>query len=93
MISYLPAKQILQNAGIKATLIRLKVIDALRKATTERARVPIKTLHGILEQTGTPISRISVGQVLRGLVASGLVARDGRGFYKLGTFFSEHYPE
>lgn len=89
MTSYPSSKQVLQNAGIKASLGRLKVIDALRQASSEQAKVPIKTLHQILERTGTPISPITIGQVLRGLVVRGLVMRDSRGIYKLGKLFSE----
>ncbi len=42
----------------------------------EQGRVPIRTLHRRLSETGTPLSLVSIRQVLGRLVESGLVTLD-----------------
>ncbi|WP_181278317.1 transcriptional repressor [Pseudomonas aeruginosa] len=72
-MTHSPVKQMLKEAGLKMSLARLKVIDALWEASGEQGRVPIRTLHRRLSETGTPLSLVSIRQVLGRLVESGLV--------------------
>nr|EKV0246074.1 hypothetical protein [Pseudomonas aeruginosa] len=44
-MTHSPVKQMLKEAGLKMSLARLKVIDALWEASGEQGRVPIRTLH------------------------------------------------
>ncbi|VFT59839.1 hypothetical protein [Pseudomonas aeruginosa] len=72
-MTHSPVKQMLKEAGLKMSLARLKVIDALWEASGEQGRVPIRALHQRLSETGTPLSLVSIRQVLGRLVDSGLV--------------------
>ncbi|MCO1689284.1 LysR family transcriptional regulator [Pseudomonas aeruginosa] len=73
-MTHSPVKQMLKEAGLKMSLARLKVIDALWEASGEQGRVPIRTLHRRLSETGTPLSLVSIRQVLGRLVESGLAS-------------------
>lgn len=77
-MTHSPVKQMLKEAGLKMSLARLKVIDALWEASGEQGRVPIRTLHRRLSETGTPLSLVSIRQVLGRLVESGLVTSTNR---------------
>ncbi|WP_181268885.1 transcriptional repressor [Pseudomonas aeruginosa] len=88
-MTHSPVKQMLKEAGLKMSLARLKVIDALWEASGEQGRVPIRTLHRRLSETGTPLSLVSIRQVLgrlveSGLVESGLVTLDEQDVYSPG---------
>lgn len=74
----------MKEAGLKMSLARLKVIDALWEASGEQGRVPIRTLHRRLSETGTPLSLVSIRQVLGRLVESGLVTLDEQDVYSPG---------
>lgn len=50
----------------------------------EQGRVPIRTLHRRLSETGTPLSLVSIRQVLGRLVESGLVTLDEQDVYSPG---------
>lgn len=43
-MTHSPVKQMLKEAGLKMSLARLKVIDALWEASGEQGRVPILSL-------------------------------------------------
>ncbi|HHK3109666.1 TPA: hypothetical protein ACQRQZ_001563 [Pseudomonas aeruginosa] len=48
-MTHSPVKQMLKEAGLKMSLARLKVIDALWEASGEQGRVPIRTLwYGLI---------------------------------------------
>ncbi|HBN9705166.1 transcriptional repressor [Pseudomonas aeruginosa] len=83
-MTHSPVKQMLKEAGLKMSLARLKVIDALWEASGEQGRVPIRTLHRRLSETGTPLSLVSIRQVLGRLVESGLVTLDAQDVYSPG---------
>ncbi|ABR84662.1 MULTISPECIES: hypothetical protein [Pseudomonas aeruginosa group] len=83
-MTHSPVKQMLKEAGLKMSLARLKVIDALWEASGEQGRVPIRALHQRLSETGTPLSLVSIRQVLGRLVDSGLVTLDEQDVYSPG---------
>ncbi|MDF5938933.1 hypothetical protein P4234_15940 [Pseudomonas aeruginosa] len=49
--------------------------------------MPIRTLHRRLSETGTPLSLVSIRQVLGRLVESGLVTLDEQDVYSPGKGF------
>lgn len=74
-----PARQLLEHAGLRSSLPRLNILDALvtcGKATAVE-------LHAYLEEPGLPISLSCVSQTLRRLHLSGLLERDGNKRYSL----------
>ena len=74
-----PARQLLEHAGLRSSLPRLNILDALvacRKATAVE-------LHAYLEEPGLPISLSCVSQTLRRLHLSGLLERDQNKRYSL----------
>jgi Fe2+ or Zn2+ uptake regulation protein len=74
-----PARQLLEHAGLRSSLPRLNILDALvicRKATAVE-------LHAFLEEPGLPISLSCVSQTLRRLHLSGLLERDTSKRYSL----------
>ncbi|MCY1279003.1 hypothetical protein D9M68_264830 [compost metagenome] len=75
----------LQDAGLKNSLGRLKIIEALRRLAGEQGRVSCKELHWALAESGSPLSLVSVRQVLRRLAQKGLVVREGVDFYRLAA--------
>ncbi|MEO4045973.1 Fur family transcriptional regulator [Pseudomonas sp. CAU 1711] len=70
---------LLQQAGLKASLVRLKVMEVLQGAGAMRSR----ELHERLLRANEQISMLSVRQVPGRLGACGLVLRDERGCYRL----------
>jgi Fe2+ or Zn2+ uptake regulation protein len=73
-------KAMLQGAGLKVSLVRLKILEVLqRNPDGLRSR----ELHGYLLLADEQISVLSVRQVLSRLCACGLVARDDEGLYRL----------
>lgn len=73
-------KAMLQGAGLKVSLVRLKILEVLQQnAQGMRSR----ELHDCLRLADEQISVLSVRQVLSRLCACDLVARDVEGFYRL----------
>ena len=73
-------KSMLQGAGLKVSLVRLKILEVLqRNGKGLRSR----ELHGFLQLADEQISVLSVRQVLSRLCACGLVERDEQGLYRL----------
>ena len=82
-MTHSPVKQMLKEAGLKMSLARLKVIDALWEASGSRAGCRSAPCTGVSE-TGTPLSLVSIRQVLGRLVESGLVTLDEQDVYSPG---------
>lgn len=70
---------LLQQAGLKASLVRLKVMEVLHDGGALRSR----ELHERLLWANEQISILTVRQVLGRLGACGLVLRDEEGCYRL----------
>lgn len=73
----------LQQAGLKTSMPRLKVLEILCLASFDSHDIPSRVLHERLVEAGEPLSLVSVRQVLGRMVDSGLVEALGAGRYRL----------
>ncbi|WJN58285.1 transcriptional repressor [Pseudomonas sp. SO81] len=73
-------KAMLQGAGLKVSLVRLKILEVLQR---NDKGLRSRELHGFLLLADEQISVLSVRQVLSRLCACGLVERDEQGLYRL----------
>ncbi|MFZ6048860.1 hypothetical protein ACFW0H_22405 [Pseudomonas sp. CR3202] len=76
-------RQMLQQAGLKTSLPRLKVLEILCLASLEGDDIASRVLHERLVEAGEPLSLASVRQVLGRMVESGLVVAQGGSRYCL----------
>lgn len=76
-------RQMLQQAGLKTSMPRLKVLEILCLASLEGSDIPSRGLHERLVEAGEPLSLASVRQVLGRMVDSGLVVAPGGSRYGL----------
>lgn len=76
-------RQMLQQAGLKTSLPRLKVLEILCLASLDGGDISSRVLHERLVEAGEPLSLVSVRQVLGRMVDSGLVAAQGGSRYRL----------
>ncbi|WP_437883001.1 transcriptional repressor [Pseudomonas sp. LRF_L74] len=76
-------KDLLQSAGLKVSLMRLKIVEVLQRAETQALGLPAAALHARLMDEDERISILSVRQVLCRLHACGLIERDGKRRYRL----------
>lgn len=72
----------LQAVGLRFSMPRLKVVEALYSADEEQG-VSARELHQQLSEAGEPLSLISVRQVLRRMEENGMVQATGRSRYRL----------
>lgn len=72
----------LQAAGLRFSMPRLKVVEALCGADGERG-ISSRELHRQLSEAGEPLSLVSVRQVLRRMQDSGMIQSLGRSRYCL----------
>jgi Fe2+ or Zn2+ uptake regulation protein len=70
----------LQGAGLKVSLVRLKILEVLHR---NDKGLRSRELHGFLLLADEQISVLSVRQVLSRLCACGLVERSDEGLYRL----------
>lgn len=73
-------KVMLQGAGLKVSLVRLKILEVLQR---NEQGLRSRELHEYLQQADEQISVLSVRQVLSRLCSCGLVIRDDDGLYRL----------
>ena len=74
----------LQAVGLRFSMPRLKVVEALCGANDEQG-VSARELHRQLNEAGEPLSLVSVRQVLRRMEENGLVQTTGRSRYRLSA--------
>lgn len=74
----------LQAVGLRFSMPRLKVVEALCVADEEQG-VSARELHQQLCDAGEPLSLVSVRQVLRRMEDNGMVRATGRSRYRLVT--------
>lgn len=74
----------LQAVGLRFSMPRLKVVEALCRADEEQG-ISVRELHQQLSEAGEPLSLVSVRQVLHRLAGNGLVQATGRSRYRLAT--------
>ncbi|MDE3735239.1 MULTISPECIES: hypothetical protein [Pseudomonas] len=76
-------RQMLQQAGMKTSMPRLKVLEILCLASQEGSDIPSRVLHERLVEAGEPLSLVSVRQVLGRMVDRGLVVAQGASRFRL----------
>ncbi|MBC3480812.1 fe2+ zn2+ uptake regulation protein [Pseudomonas sp. SWRI59] len=66
-------RELLRTFGLRTSLIRLKVIDALHVADRNGRSIGVRGVHAQLEQLDIPLSFLSVREVLKRLCAEGVI--------------------
>lgn len=66
-------RRLLKSFGLRTSLIRLKVIDALLKAAHENRNLGVRGVHSQLLGLDIPLSFLSVREVLKRLCSEGVV--------------------
>ncbi|HEK1691281.1 fe2+ zn2+ uptake regulation protein [Pseudomonas putida] len=66
-------RELLRTYGLRTSLIRLKVIDALHSAGRAGRSIGVRGVHAHLEQLDIPLSFLSVREVLKRLCAEGVI--------------------
>lgn len=76
-------RQLLKHFGLRTSLIRLKVIDALLSADEDNRRLGVRGVHSHLLELGIPLSFLSVREVLKRLCSEGVVVLNADKSYSL----------
>ncbi|WP_434563801.1 fe2+ zn2+ uptake regulation protein [Pseudomonas sp. Z4-20] len=76
-------KRLLKSYGLRTSLIRLKVIDALLKAADDDRRLGVRGIHSHLLGLDIPLSFLSVREVLKRLCSEGVVTLNPDKSYSL----------
>jgi Fe2+ or Zn2+ uptake regulation protein len=76
-------RRLLKSFGLRTSLIRLKVIDALLKAADENRCLGVRGVHGQLLGLDIPLSFLSVREVLKRLCSEGVVTLNPDKSYSL----------
>ncbi|AIL62615.1 fe2+ zn2+ uptake regulation protein [Pseudomonas alkylphenolica] len=66
-------RELLRRFGLRTSLIRLKVIDALHMADRSGRSIGVRGVHSQLEQLDVPLSFLSVREVLKRLCVEGVI--------------------
>lgn len=76
-------RELLRTFGLRTSLIRLKVIDALHAADRNGRSIGVRGIHAQLEQLDIPLSFLSVREVLKRLCAEGVISLGNDKCYSL----------
>lgn len=76
-------RELLRAYGLRTSLIRLKVIDALHSADRSGRSIGVRGVHAQLEQLDIPLSFLSVREVLKRLCTEGVISLDDDKCYSL----------
>ncbi|MDI9776612.1 fe2+ zn2+ uptake regulation protein [Pseudomonas fluorescens] len=76
-------RELLRNYGLRTSLIRLKVIDALYNADRTGRSIGVRGVHAQLEQLDIPLSFLSVREVLKRLCTEGVISLGSDKCYSL----------
>lgn len=76
-------RELLRTYGLRTSLIRLKVIDALHSAARDGRSIGVRGVHAQLEQLDIPLSFLSVREVLKRLCAEGVISLGSDKCYSL----------
>lgn len=68
-----PIRQLLKSFGLRTSLVRLKVLDALLTATSDGQSLGVRGVHGQLLKQDIPLSFLSVREVLKRLCDEGVI--------------------
>jgi hypothetical protein len=74
---------LLKSFGLRTSLIRLKVIDALLVAAQSNRRLGVRGVHSQLLDLDVPLSFLSVREVLKRLCAEGVITFNADKSYSL----------
>lgn len=67
-------RQLLRTYGLRTSLFRLKVINALVQATREKRVIGVHGVHAYIEASASDLAIISVREVLKRLAEVGVIA-------------------
>ncbi|MCO7579671.1 fe2+ zn2+ uptake regulation protein [Pseudomonas protegens] len=76
-------KQLLKSFGLRTSLIRLKVIDALLTAAQSERSLGVRGVHSQLLELDIPLSFLSVREVLKRLCSEGVLTLNADKSYSL----------
>jgi len=76
-------RELLRSFGLRTSLIRLKVIDALHAADKNGRSIGVRGVHSQLEQLDIPLSFLSVREVLKRLCVEGVISMGNDKCYSL----------
>ncbi|WP_412462320.1 fe2+ zn2+ uptake regulation protein [Pseudomonas sp. SC11] len=76
-------RELLRAYGLRTSLIRLKVIDALHAADRHGRSIGVRGVHAQLEQLDIPLSFLSVREVLKRLCREGVITLGADKCYSL----------
>lgn len=76
-------RHLLKHFGLRTSLIRLKVIDALLTAADNHRTLGVRGVHGHLLELGIPLSFLSVREVLKRLCTEGVITLNADKSYSL----------
>jgi len=76
-------RQLLKCFGLRTSLVRLKVIDALLTAAGSERRLGVRGMHSHLLALDIPLSFLSVREVLKRLCSEGVVVLNSDKSYSL----------
>lgn len=76
-------RELLRSYGLRTSLIRLKVIDALHNADRTGRSIGVRGVHAQLEQLDIPLSFLSVREVLNRLCSEGVISLGNDKCYSL----------
>ena len=76
-------RQLLKYFGLRTSLIRLKVIDALLTAADNERTLGVRGVHSHLLELGIPLSFLSVREVLKRLCSEGVITLNADKSYSL----------
>jgi Fe2+ or Zn2+ uptake regulation protein len=74
---------LLKSFGLRTSLIRLKVIDALLKAADSERSLGVRGVHSHLLDLDIPLSFLSVREVLKRLCSEGVIVLNADKSYSL----------
>ncbi len=74
---------LLKRFGLRTSLIRLKVLDALLNAAQSNRRLGVRGVHSQLLDLDIPLSFLSVREVLKRLCAEGVITINADKSYSL----------
>ena len=76
-------RHLLKCFGLRTSLIRLKVIDALLTAADSQRTLGVRGVHSHLLNLGIPLSFLSVREVLKRLCSEGVITLNADQSYSL----------
>jgi len=82
-VDYDGIKALLKHFGLRTSLIRLKVLDALLDAHRNTQKIGVRGVHSYLDAHGVTSSFLSVREVLKRLGSDGVILLDADKHYCL----------